>query len=165
MTIEFSNAQPAKTQSTLSITLLVLSCLFFFIPATLVVLGYYSSLPTGTLISPLPQGVLGANPSPPPPQEVTAVPVIASPEIESPASASGSAESNATQKSALLPANQLETTVTDPEILENSQIYLINKTDDKSLYTIKSKSSGQFVLTTNTPSETDRTLEYQVINP
>ena len=164
MTIEFSNAQPAKTQSTLSITLLVLSCLFFFIPATLVVLGYYSSLPTGSLISPLPQGVLGANPSPPP-QEVTAVPVIALPEIESPASASGSTASNATQKSALLPANQLETTVTDPEILENSQIYLINKTDDKSLYTIKSKSSGQFVLTTNTPSEIDRTLEYQVINP
>ena len=159
MTIEFSNAQPAKTQSTLSITLLVLSCLFFFIPATLVVLGYYSSLPTGTLISPLPQGVLTTLP----PQEVAETPIIASPELENPSTISAEPVSNATQKSALLPANQLETTVTDPEILENSQIYLINKTDDKSLYTIKSKSSGQFVLTTNTPSEIDRTLEYQVV--
>lgn len=159
MIIEFSNAKPAKSQSGLSIALLVLSCLFFFIPASLVVLGYYSSLPTGTLISPIPQGVLSTNTPP----VLTEAPVIAAPDVPVEPIAADAA-SNATQKTAMLPATLLESSISDPEILESSQIFLLNKPEDKSLYTIKSKSAGQFIITANSPSESDRYVDYQIVN-
>lgn len=159
MTIEFTNATPAKRQSNLSLALLVVSCLFFFIPATLVVLGYYSSLPTGTLVSPLPQGVLTSTP----PQKTATAPVVATPQ-EQVATPSTTIESNAAEKTALLPAKQSEIIIQDAEVLETSQIYLINKEGDKSLYSVKSKSLGQFVISSNSLSETDRLIDYQIVN-
>ena len=163
MTIEFTNATPAKSQSpALSVTLLVVSCLFFFVPATLIVLGYYSSLPTGSLISPLPQGVLSNSPTPI--QAEVERPVIAAPENSTQPS-SATASSNAVQKSFTLLAKETEYLVTDPQITEQSQIYIINKEGDKSLYSIKNKSVGQFVLSATTPSDTDRTIDYQIVNP
>ncbi|KKT85415.1 MAG: hypothetical protein UW84_C0032G0002 [Candidatus Collierbacteria bacterium GW2011_GWA2_44_99] len=56
--IESSNAKEPKNHTGLSVMIVVASCIFFFIPTTLIVLGYLSSQPTGSLISPLPQGVL-----------------------------------------------------------------------------------------------------------
>lgn len=160
MTIEFSNAKPAKNQSTLSIVLLVVSCLFFFIPASLVVLGYYSSLPTGTLISPVPQGIISNNP----PQIATDLPVVAAPEAEI-APQSATADTNSLQKTATLPANQKEVIVSDANISENSQIYILNKENDKSLYSVASKSAGQFTLSSNEISVDNRNVDYQIVNP
>lgn len=160
MTIEFSNAKPAKGQSGLSVALLVLSCLFFFIPASLIVLGYYSSLPTGTLISPIPQGVLSVDK----PQVVTQAPIVAEPQEPVP-NTSSTTQSNSSQKVATLPANQKEIVVTDKDILESSQIYLINKDGDKSLYSVASKSVGQFVLSSNNITDTNRDIDYQIVNP
>ena len=160
MTIEFTNATPAKNNNSLSTALLVLSCLFFFIPVTLIVLGYYSSLPTGTLVSPIPQGVLSNSPS----QVVSQVPVVASPETKE-ASSTATTLSNASQKTATLNPNQTENVVIDTDILETSQIYLLNKDGDNSLYTVKTKSAGQFTLVTTTPSESIRSIDYQIVNP
>ncbi len=166
MTIEFTNATPTKNNSGLSATLLVLSCLFFFVPITLIVLGYYTSLPTGTLVSPIPQGIISNNSSDNLPSNESSKirPIIAAPEVGV-ASKSAETSSNATQKTITLIANQQEATITDPEILETSQIYLVNKTEDKSLYTIKSKSAGSFTISANSISNTDRTIDYQIVNP
>lgn len=159
MTIEFTNATPVKTHGYLSVALLVLSCLFFFIPATLVVLGYYANLPTGTLISPIPQGTISNYTQP-----VANNPVVAAPE---PATDSNTTkvQSNSSQKSAVLPANLSEISISDPEILDNSQIYLQNREDDKSLYIVKSRSLGSFVLGSNSISSANRILDYQIVNP
>jgi hypothetical protein len=160
VTIEFTNATPAKSQSNLSMALLVVSCLFFFIPATLIVLGYYSSLPTGSLVSPLPKGVMSSTA----PISQSEKPIIAAPEAPTLSNTAQSA-SNATQKSVTLQALQSEITVTDPGILEASQIYLQNREGDKSLYALKSKSIGQFILVSTSISDTDRTVDYQIVNP
>lgn len=160
MTIEFTNATPAKSNSSLSTALLVLSCLFFFVPVTLIVLGYYSSLPTGTLVSPIPQGVISNSPT----QTASQVPVVASPETKD-ASSAATTLSNASQKTTSLAPSQTEIVVTDADILETSQIYLLNKDGDSSLYTVKTKSAGQFTLVTTTPSENVRSIDYQIVNP
>jgi len=168
VTIEFTNATPAKSQSTLSVALLVASCLFFFVPATLIVLGYYSSLPTGSLISPLPQGIISNSDKPEGRADVAesfTKPIIAAPDTTNDASSSANTQSNATQKSFILPAGQQEISISDPAVLENSQIYLISKEGDKSLYTVKSKTIGQFIVSANAATDTDRPIDYQTVNP
>jgi len=62
--IEYSNAKEPRNHTRLSVAIVVASCAFFFIPTTLIVLGYLASQPTGSLISPLPQGVLSQSTSP-----------------------------------------------------------------------------------------------------
>lgn len=161
MTIEFTNATPAKQSSTVSNLLLGLSFVFLFAPITLIVLGYYSSLPTGTLISPIPQGVLSTAPTPTPKQSSV---VIANQATEV-STASATTQTNSQEKTITIAANNAEITVTDPAILESSQIYLTNKEGDKSLYSVKSKSIGQFVVVSNSVSSQDRLVDYHIVNP
>ncbi|OGD83479.1 hypothetical protein A2572_00225 [Candidatus Collierbacteria bacterium RIFOXYD1_FULL_40_9] len=160
MTIEFTNATPAKQSSLISNLLLGLSFVFLFAPITLIVLGYYTSLPTGTLVSPIPQGVLSTVPTPSPKQDV----VIANQATEI-SSASATTQTNSQEKTVTIVANTAELTVTDPAVLESSQIYLTNKEGDKSLYSIKSKSVGQFVVVSNSVSNQDRLVDYHIVNP
>lgn len=161
MTIEFTNATPAKQSSTVSNLLLGLSFVFLFAPITLIVLGYYSSLPTGTLVSPIPQGVLSNVPTPSTTQPQA---VIANQATET-ASASATTQTNSQEKSVTITANTAEITVTDPAVLESSQIYLTNKEGDKSLYSVKSKTVGQFVVVSNSISNQDRQVDYHIVNP
>lgn len=161
MTIEFTNATPAKQSSTVSNLLLGLSFVFLFAPITLIVLGYYTSLPTGTLVSPIPQGVLSTVPTPSPKQSEV---VIANQATEV-SSASATTQTNSQEKTITIVANTAETSVTDPVILESSQIYLTNKVGDKSLYSVKSKTTGQFIVVSNSVSNQDRLVDYHIVNP
>lgn len=162
MTIEFTNATPAKQSSTVSNLLLGLSFVFLFAPITLIVLGYYSSLPTGTLISPIPQGVLSTVPTTPIQKQSD---VVIANQATQTSSASANTQTNSQEKSITIAVNTQETTVTDPAVLESSQIYLTNKEGDKSLYSVKSKSAGQFTIVSNSVSNQDRLVDYHIVNP
>lgn len=161
MTIEFTNATPSKQSSAVSNLLLGLSFVFLFAPITLIVLGYYSSLPTGTLVSPIPQGVLSTVPTPTPKQSDI---VIANQATEV-STASASTQTNSQEKTVTITANTAEITVTDPAVLESSQIYLTNKEGDKSLYSVKSKTAGQFTVVSNSITSDDRQVDYHIVNP
>ena len=161
MTIEFTNATPAKQTSTLSNVLLGLSFVFLFAPITLIVLGYYSSLPTGTLVSPIPQGVLSTAPAPVAKQSDI---VIANQATEI-STASATTQTNSQEKTITLIANTAEITINDSAVLESSQVYLTNKEGDKSLYSIKSKSAGQFTVVSNSIASDDRQVDYHIVNP
>ena len=161
MTIEFTNATPAKQTSTLSNVLLGLSFVFLFAPITLIVLGYYSSLPTGTLVSPIPQGVLSTVPTPTAKQSDI---VIANQATEI-STASATTQTNSQEKTIILKANTAEIAINDSAVLESSQVYLTNKEGDKSLYSIKSKSAGQFTVVSNSIASDDRQVDYHIVNP
>lgn len=167
MTIEFSTARPEKNYSGASVALLVLSCAFFFIPTTLIVLGYYSSLPTGSLISPLPQGVISNSPSTnyDLPNHQTTETIIATPVEQPIASQSTDVQSNLVTKIATLAPEQTEVVVSDTDILPTSQVYLSNREGDKSTYSVKSKSAGQMVIMSTTSFDLERTVDYHLVNP
>ncbi|HCQ31743.1 TPA: hypothetical protein DIU27_05210 [Candidatus Collierbacteria bacterium] len=183
MIIEFTNAVPPKGHSTISVAIVVASCVFFFVPTTLIILGYLSSQPTGSLISPLPQGILsnvGANhdspaqptPSISPIQQPTTnnreLPLIAAPnESTVPAQTRVVPESasNITDKTATISAGLVEVSITDSDIKATSQIYLTPRSDDKSIYSVKSKQGGQMVISVNTPSDSVRYIDYHIVNP
>lgn len=175
--IEFSNAVPPKGQSAVSVAIVIASCAFFFIPTTLIILGYLSSRPTGTLISPLPQGVLSdaqpvINSSPAPIVTVTPQPTQA-PIIAAPNDATATAQTNMEasssgniiDKTATLPAGQTEITVQNPEIKPESQIYLSPRSGDKTIYTVKNKLTGQATISANGTSDTVRYIDYHIVNP
>ncbi|OGD73550.1 hypothetical protein A3K29_05520 [Candidatus Collierbacteria bacterium RIFOXYB2_FULL_46_14] len=165
MIIEFTNAVPPKGHSAISVAIVVASCAFFFIPTSLIILGYLSSQPTGSLISPLPQGVLSQTPAQPSP---TITPLIAAPQ-ETPASTESSvlpsSNSNITDKTATISAGLYEISVADPDIKTTSQIYLSPRDGDKSIYSVKSKQDGQMVISINSPSDTVRYVDYHIVNP
>lgn len=176
MIIEYSNAKEPKNHANLSVAIVVTSCAFFFIPTTLIVLGYLASQPTGTLVSPLPQGtlseVLGTpSPSPTPlaitPQQTVSPPVVAA------ASDATSAATNLTQtagsniidKTASISAGLVTTNVSDPDIKQTSQVYLSPRQGDTSVYSVKSKGEGKMQIEVNTPSDTLRYVDYHIVNP
>lgn len=176
MIIEYSNAKEPKTHARLSVVIVVASCAFFFIPTTLIILGYLSSQPTGTLISPLPQGIIsdvGANhdspvPTPEPITNNQELPIIAAPSdstTSADANISPVAGSNIIDKTASISAGLTEATVTDPDIKSVSQIYLSPKPEDQAVYSVKNKSEGLMVIEVNSPSELVRYIDYHLINP
>lgn len=162
MTIEFSNATPAKQSSTTSNILLGLSFVFLFAPISLIVLGYYKSLPTGSLISPIPQGVISNQINPQVSQANQ--PVLANPSSDTNPT-NVNTTSNSQEKTAIIKSNTSEAVISEPQVLETSQIYLTNKNGDKSLYSIKSKTTGQFTVVSNTTSSEDRQVDYHIVNP
>ena len=174
MIIEFSNAVPPKGHSAISVAIVVASCAFFFIPTTLIILGYLSSQPTGSLISPLPQGILSevtVTPTTTPivtPSPTQVLPLIAAPnEATAPAQTNVVPEiaGNITDKTASVSAGQVEVSVSDPDIKATSQIYLTARPGDSSIYSVKTKQEGQMVITVNTPSESVRYIDYHIVNP
>ena len=174
MIIESSNAKESKNHTGLSVMIVVASCIFFFIPTTLIVLGYLSSQPTGSLISPLPQGVLSQiTPTPSVIQEELRtenrdLPIIAAPNdatASSPTNITPLAGSNIIDKTATISAGLTEATVTDPDIKSASQIYLSPKPGDESIYSVKSKSEGLMIIEVNSPSDIVRYIDYHLINP
>ncbi|NCP47021.1 hypothetical protein COY48_04500 [Candidatus Collierbacteria bacterium CG_4_10_14_0_8_um_filter_43_86] len=174
MIIEFTNTVPPKGHSAISVAIVVASCAFFFIPTTLIVLGYLSSQPTGSLISPLPQGILSQSPTPSatpiqqPINNHSELPLIAAPQ-EAPASTPSSvlpeSANNIADKTATISASLTEVSVIDQDIKTTSQIYLTPRPDDQSIYSVKSKQEGQMSLSVNTPSDTVRYIDYYIVNP
>lgn len=180
MIIEYSNAVPPKGQSVISVAIVVATCAFFFIPTSLIVLGYLSSQPTGTLISPLPQGTMSQAPmfptATPTPLAMTTpapAPTETAPLIAAPTDSTSSAESNINaeianniiDKSASISANLTEVSVTDTDIKTTSQVYLSPRPGDKAIYSVKSKQDGGMVLSVNTASDTVRYIDYHIVNP
>lgn len=177
MTIEFSNAIEPRSHASISVAIVVAACAFFFIPTTLIVLGYYSSQPTGTLISPLPQGVLSelqrqqesqttqVTPAPTAPSNA---PIIAAPNESTQAADSSvvpSSANNIVDNTATVSAGVLEQSVTNKDIKASSQIYLSPRIGDKSVYSVKSKSDGQFIISVDPASDTVRYVDYSIVNP
>lgn len=176
MIIEYSNTKEPKNHARLSVVIVVASCAFFFVPTTLIILGYLASQPTGTLISPLPQGILSQNaPSPSPTaeltsenQNLTSTPLIAAPSDSTPSSEaniSPVAGSNIIDKTASVSASLTEVTVTDPDIKLFSQIYLSPRPEDTAIYSVKSKADGQMVLVVNQASDIVRYIDYHIVSP
>ena len=179
MIIEFSNVIQPKNHSAIGVAIVVTACAFFFIPTTLIILGYYSTQPTGSLISPLPQGVLSENqptPEPTTTAEPTVVPTVA-PEnkaivaADNSATAAASAKvapeagSNIIDKVATVSAGLTETTVKDLEVNDNTQVYLSPRPEDKAVYSVRSKMKGEFVISVSNTSPTDRHIDYHLVNP
>lgn len=172
MIIEYSNAKEPKNHVRLSVVIVVASCAFFFVPTTLIILGYLASQPTGTLISPLPQGTLSQNaPAPSPTQEpITTnqeLPLIAAPSdstASSDANISQVAGSNITDKTATISANLSEVVVVDTDIHPDSQIYLSPRPQDTATYSVKNKSAGQMTIEVHPISDLDRYIDYHLVS-
>lgn len=173
MIIEYSNAKESRNYHRLSMAIVIVSAVFFFVPTTLIILGYLASQPTGTLISPLPQGTLSQNaPSSSPIQQPTTnnqeLPIIAAPSDASAASETDItplAGSNITDKTATISANLSEVVVTDIDIHPDSQIYLSPRPQDTTTYSVKNKSAGQMTIEVHPVSDIDRYVDYHLVNP
>jgi hypothetical protein len=176
--IEFSNAKEPKNHSTVAMAIVISACALFFIPTTLIVLGYYSTQPTGTLISPLPQGTLSEHfaptPTTAPLPDVTPTPEINNQPIvaaDNTASSAANADVNAAagnniiDKVANIEPGTTETVVKDKDVTEASQIYLSPRPGDKALYSLKSKAAGVFTITVGESSDTLRYIDYHIVNP
>jgi len=177
MIIEFSNAKTPSKHSVMAVAIVVTACAFFFIPTTLIILGYYSTQPTGSLISPLPQGTLSSVPTPTKEDTVPSIipaqtpdnqPIIATNNQATSAANSNVATnqgSNIADKVAVIDPKVQEMTINDPEVTDNSQIYLSPRPEDKSIYFVRSKKSGSFVIAVGDASDTVRYIDYHIVTP
>lgn len=176
MIIEFCNTTEPRNHSKMAVAIVITASALFFIPTTLIILGYYSSQPTGTLVSPLPQTTLGQKTDPTPsPSEITPAetstnnqPIIAS---DNPVSDSTDSElsanpgSNIIDKTATLPAGQSEIVIKDTSVTEASQIFLLPRAGDKNTYSLKSKQAGQFTIISGNQTDIVRYIDYSIVNP
>ena len=165
--IEFSNTQQPKNHSAMAMAIVITACAFFFIPTTLIILGYYSSQPTGTLISPLPQGVLSsAQPQPQADQPMAGIIAADNTATDSATSdVSPEAGSNITDKVATISAGITETVIKDPDVAETTAIYLSPRPGDKTIYSVKSKKAGEFAIAVGDTSDTVRHIDYHLVTP
>ena len=173
VTIEFQNTIEPKNHSTMAMAIVITACALFFIPTTLIVLGYYSSQPTGTLISPLPEVTLSQNaPASQPSITPTIVPdnqpIIAA---DNTATEAANAEvapvpgSNIIDKVAIIEPNTTESIIKDDEVTEATQIYLSPRPGDKALYSLRSKKAGEFTIAVAGASDAIRYIDYSIVNP
>jgi len=166
----------------MAVAIVVAASAFFFIPTTLIILGYYTSQPTGTLISPIPQGVLSEI------QQLHTTPSI-TPEVipditpsilpdntaivADPSSSTKSAETqvvpeaatNIIDKTATISANVNSVVIQDKDVREDSQIYLSPRLEDKSTYSVLSKTAGSFTISVVEASDVVRYVDYHIVNP
>lgn len=180
MIIEFQNTIAPKNHSAMAMAIVITACAFFFIPTTLIILGYYSSQPTGTLISPLPQGVLSdqqPQPKADQPMAGTPTPTTATPENKPIIAADNTATeaavtdvapkagSNIIDKVATIEANTTETVIKDTDVAENAAIYLSPRPGDKAIYSVRSKKTGEFVIVVSDKSDIVRYIDYHLVTP
>ncbi len=168
MIIEFQNTIEPKNHSAMAMAIVITACALFFIPTTLIVLGYYSSQPTGTLISPLPQGVLSETPAVTPAIVPENQPIIAADNTATTAADTEVAPvsgSNIVDKVATIDPEKTEVVVKDKEVSESSQIYLSPRPGDKAVYSLKSKAAGEFTIAVAEASDTLRYIDYSIVNP
>lgn len=162
MLIEYSNLDSSRGPNPLGKVVFFASILVFLaIPASLIALGFFSNQPTGTLLSPLPQKVLSEEITPTPAQ--TNQPIIASDNNSTPSAVDTEQNSNSSDHTATLPAGQTELLIEDKNITTNTQILIIPGKNDSSVYFVKSKGKGFFILSADSSSQQNRTVDYQVV--
>ena len=164
MVIEFSNLDNSRGSAPVGkIVFAFTAFIFILIPITLIGIGYYSSdKPTGSLLSPSPQTVISEDVTPPPTTEVN-LPIIAADNTSTPSAIDTVQESNSTDHTATISAGLTEIMIEDKQIDSNSQILIIPQQGDSSIYFVKSKGNGFFILSTDTASTENRTVDYQVV--
>lgn len=181
MVVEFTNLHdPHGSASVGSIAFAISAIIFILIPVTLIVIGF-ASQPTGSLLSPLPKTVVSEKDQPPAPSVVTPVnsttaadietpsvatrpagPIIAADNTASPTAVDADLNSNSSDHTATISAGLTEIKVDDPEVTSDTPILITN---NQGHYYIKSKGDGSFVIGTDSPSDTNRTIDYQVVTP
>ncbi len=135
--------------------------------------------PTGSLLSPLPEGTITENLTPRSPALRDEDPSVARREsvdakggaiiaISSDQPASSSSQTgttaNANKKIITFPANASQFVVTDPAVTENSYIYLTKISDTNATIYIQSKGRGYFTLGINHVSDGEIALNYYLVN-
>ena len=118
--------------------------------------------PTGSLLSPLPEGTIAAETPPLP--DATAAAIIALPLPEK-ATPSGESRIGASANKQIIafPANTTELTVTDPLVSDTTSIYLTPISATNSTLYIKSKGQGYFTVAIDSPAEAELLLNYYII--
>jgi len=156
--IEFTNLQdrhaPASSGST---AFVITAVIFILIPVAIVLIGL-SSQPTGNLLSPLPENVITEDTPTPSPN----LPIIASDNSSTDSAIETESQSNSTGSTATLPALLTEVRVEDKQVSSNTPILITN---NQGHFYIKSKGDGFFIIGSDTASDEDRIIDYQIVTP
>jgi len=164
--IEFQNTHPSRKHSSLGgVAFAASAAIFLFIPVSLILLGYYTSQPTGTLLSPLPQTVISEETTPPTEDTPSYEPIIAADNPSTPSAIDATLETNSTDHTAVIPPGVTEIKIEDSQINSDSQILIIPQNNDSSIYFVKSKGDGFFTLSVDNASTENRNIDYQVVTP
>lgn len=143
-----------KTMGTI-ITLVITAGLLLFIVSP-------NLQPTGSLLSPLPEGQIAESllqPTAPPPV------IVAAPEVKEASRASQvKTAANAEKLMIILPANTKEFVVRDQSITTNSYIYLTPISAVNDPIFVKTKGEGYFIVASLKAAAVDLLLEYYVVN-
>lgn len=118
--------------------------------------------PTGSLLSPLPEGTVAEEILPT--SVATSTAIIALPRDEK-ATPSGESQIAASADKQIIsfPAKAKELAVTDPQVTDNSYIYLTPISATNSTLYVKSKGQGYFTVAIDSPADADLLLNYYVI--
>lgn len=130
--------------------------------------------PTGSLLSPLPQGTITdssvQSTDPEYSRRITptistgsAVIAVSTDPIATP-SAQTDSTTNASRKIITFPAKARQFAITDPQATETSYIYLTKISDTNDIIYVMSKGEGYFTLGINNPSDSDLVLNYYIVN-
>ena len=164
MIIEYTNIRSVRPSRPLERPALIVSVLLFLvIPLSVAIASFFSVSPTGTLLSPLPQSVISADSAPIPANEPL-LPIVASDNSSSVSATTVATQSNSSDHSIVIPAGKTETKIENSNIDSNTQILIIPQEKDSSVYYVKSKGDGFFVLSADSPANTDRSVDYQLIS-
>lgn len=118
--------------------------------------------PTGSLLSPMPEGEIAeSSPAPLPTPNL----VIAAPQSEATASSTSQAVITASsdKKMITLPATTRELVVRDSTVTSSSYIYLTPISATNNPVYVKTKGEGYFIIATNQVAQADLLLEYYLI--
>lgn len=120
--------------------------------------------PTGSLLSPLPQGEISET-TPVPTADPSSLPIVAGAnEVAATDSSKTDTAANANRKLITLPTGMNELVVNDKEVSQNSYIYLTPISATNNPVYIKTKGEGYFTIATNKAPTADLLLEYYVVN-
>ncbi len=162
MTITYSNAKATSSSHVSGFAYVASAVVFLVFPAVIIAIGFFSSQPTGTLISPLPSTQISESPTP---TVSNNLPIIANDKDEVVASSSAENLSNSISNQAAFSPGTIQVEVKDQRITANSQILLVPKAGDSSTYFVVSKDTGKFVIGTDKADSTERVIDYQIVNP
>jgi len=118
--------------------------------------------PTGSLLSPLPEGTIAEETLPTPVATSAAIIALPLPEKATPSGESRIGAS-ANKQIIAFPANTTELTVTDPLVTGTTSIYLTPLSATNSTLYIKSKGQGYFTVAIDSPAEAELLLNYYII--
>ncbi len=147
---------PRVLSTFIILTVIVIFLLFVVSPAV---------QPTGSLLSPLPDGEIAEQtPTPTGPSIDESQPVIAAPETMSATDSAAANQAASAEKLLItLPANTREIVVRDAAVTADTYVYLVPISATNDPVYIKTKGEGYFTIAIDTPSTGELLLEYYVI--